>query len=117
MYGVVMLEKKIIGGNISLAGNFLKRLKGLMGESEISSGEGMLLYPCKQVHTWFMRFPIDVVFMDKQGKVVHLINNMENGRMSKYINDSYQVLELPAGSIAKHELVIGHKLTIICVKN
>src|SRR4051812_50197469 len=53
-----------------LAETALARLRGLLGRSGLSSGEGMLLRPAASIHTAFMRFPIDAVFLDRENRVV-----------------------------------------------
>ena len=70
------------------------RLKGLMGEKNISTG--LLLRPCAQIHTYFMKEPIDVVYLDRAGRVLSVETAMEPGRMGFYIHGAKTVLELPA---------------------
>lgn len=86
----------VIVSQLKLANNFLTRLKGLIGAAPLSAQQGILISPCQQVHTHFMGFSIDVVFLDKQLKVLHIIHNMPPWRFSKFIKSAYYVLELPA---------------------
>lgn len=86
---------------VHYADTFGARLIGLMFKKSISESDAWLITPCKQIHTFFMKFAIDVVFIDKCGIVEEVVKNMRSGRISKYISSSYSVLELPVGTIDK----------------
>ena len=60
------------------------RLRGLLGRSGLSSGEGMLLRPTSSIHTAFMRFPIDAVFLDRSDRVVKVASDLRPWRMIRY---------------------------------
>ena len=92
-YAILYSDGKALA-RIRVADRFFHRLKGLMGERDIK--EGLLLHPCSQVHTYFMREPIDVVYLDKLGRVLSVEEAMEPGRMGFYIHGCASVLELPA---------------------
>ena len=83
------------------ASTFFKRLVGLMGKKELGENEAMLLRPCTSIHTCFMKFPIDVVFLDKMNRVVGTIGNLQPWKMSGNFKNAHQVLEMPVGSIKK----------------
>ena len=112
-----MKEEHVVASNVSVANSFFKRLKGLLGRKGLLLGEGMLLFPCKQVHTWFMKFTIDVIFIDKKGQIVELISCMQPGTISSYIKESYQVLELNSGDILKYKISTKDELSILFIKN
>ena len=86
------------------------RLKGLLGRKHLAPGRGMYLEPCRQVHTLFMRFAIDVVFVDLEGRVVGLEHELRPWRMSAYYPAAEGALELPAGTAARAGLEEGHHL-------
>lgn len=117
MDALIMKGDKLIGSNVRVANSFFKRFKGLLGKKSLSVGEGVLLNPCRQVHTWFMKFPIDVIFINKQGRIIHLISGMQPGNVSPYIKRSYQVLELPDGVITTNKLTKKDELSILFIKN
>jgi uncharacterized membrane protein (UPF0127 family) len=73
------------------------RLVGLLNRSQLDAGEGLLIEPCKQVHTFFMRFPIDVVFLDSKNQVLAK-QSLKPWRLSPLIFKAAKVLEVPAGS-------------------
>ena len=92
-------SKKELAGHVQPARSFWARLKGLMGCKNLALGSGLLLDPCPQIHTCFMRFPIDVIFLDKTNHVVAVLENMPPWRMSKFYVKSRCTLELPGGSL------------------
>lgn len=77
----------------------LSRFIGLMGKEELPAGSALLLKPCCQVHTFFMRFGIDVIFLSRDLHVKHVIENMQPWKISKFVRGSYMVVELPGGSL------------------
>ncbi len=70
----------------------------------------MLLDPCSGIHTWGMAFPIDAVFLSREGTVVHLIHQMVPWRMSRYLFKARSVLELPAGTLQETGIQLGDRL-------
>lgn len=106
----------ILANNVEMAGNFTKRLKGLMGRPVLKRGEAMILYPCSSIHTFFMNFPIDVLFIDRNAVVLKTIENMKPYRISPVIKESYMVVELPAGCLSATSTTAGHHLEIILDK-
>ena len=89
----------VLARQIEPAITFAARLKGLMFRRELLPQTGLLLCPCPQIHTCFMRFAIDVVFVDKQDKVVDVLENFKPWRMSKFYPTARRTLELPAGTL------------------
>lgn len=86
------------------------RMRGLLGRAELAVGEGLLLSPCKQVHTFGMRFPIDVVFCDRAWRVSHVVREMRPGRVSRVAWKARHAIELRAGAAA--EVMTGDRLLI-----
>jgi uncharacterized membrane protein (UPF0127 family) len=77
----------------------LTRMRGLLGRTELPRGEGILLRPCGSIHTFFMRFPIDAVFVDRDGKVVGVERELRPWRTARH-RGAKAVLELAAGAAA-----------------
>ena len=86
------------------------RLRGLLGRSGLSSGEGMLLRPASSIHTAFMRFAIDAVFVDPADRVVKVAAEVRPWRIAAS-RGARAVLELPAGEAARRGLRPGVSLT------
>lgn len=99
----------VLGRAVRRAGTFSQRLAGLMFRSALAEGEGLWIEPCNSVHTHFMRFPIDVLFLDRQGMVLHLIPAMAPWRFSPLIRPAHAVLELAAG--ASQGTAVGDRLS------
>jgi uncharacterized membrane protein (UPF0127 family) len=93
-----------------LAETMFARLRGLLGRNGLSSGEGMLLRPAASIHTAFMRFPIDAVFLDREDRVLKVAAELPPGRAAA-CRGSRTVLELPAGEAARQGLRPGVSLT------
>ncbi len=107
-----------LANNISLsedalpAYSFAKRLKGLLGRQSLRRGQAMLLRPANSIHTFFMRFPIDVLFVDKNNMVIKTINNIPPFRATRIYFKSAFVIELPAGTIQETMTKEGDYLQI-----
>ncbi len=83
-----------------------------MGKSNLGVGEAMVIKPCNAIHTFFMRFPIDVLFVDKHNKVVKAISNLPAFRLTSICFASQFVVELPSGTIKATHTVSGDQLTV-----
>ncbi len=78
------------------------RRKGLLRHTSLEPGDGLWIAPCEAVHTIGMKFPIDVLFLNKKRKVLKIKRNMQRWRMAACLR-GHSVLELPAGSAATTE--------------
>jgi uncharacterized membrane protein (UPF0127 family) len=108
----VLYNGEIIAAGVMPADTFLKRLMGLMFRKSLAEGQGLLLSPCYQIHTFFMYIELDIVFLNESGLILKLLRSMKPGRISPYSNNSGCVLELPAGTIAKYGLAEYTVLTL-----
>ncbi len=93
-----------------LADTFWLRLRGLLGSAPLQSQEGLVLAGEKSIHTFFMGFPIDVVYVDKMGQVIRADSNMVPNRVGPFIVQSAYVLEMPVGTIAGTQTQVGDLL-------
>jgi len=98
------LNNIVLANNVIFADTFLLKLVGLLRHRKLQNGEGLLLNHCKQVHTFGMKFNIDVIFLSNLGEVIYIENNMRPGRMSKYIRKAFAVLELKAGTAMENNI-------------
>ena len=92
------------------AAGFWDRLRGLMGQPPLRDDEGLVLVGDKSIHTFFMRFPIDVVYASRGWQVVHLEATMAPNRVGPFVWQAVYVLELPAGVIQRTRTTIGDQL-------
>ncbi|MEW5819536.1 MAG: DUF192 domain-containing protein [Cyanobacteriota bacterium] len=110
MKAINKTKNSTIASNVRLAKNPLSRMVGLLLDSNLPDDTGLLIVPGKQIHSWFMRFTFDAVFINKEGNVIHLIENMKPWKCSKLLLKAKSVLELPAGTIAKTNIDINDKI-------
>ena len=98
---------------VQVADNFLQRLRGLMLRSPASLplGTGLLIAPCNSIHMMFMRFAIDVVYLAEDYTVVKTVKNVRPwlGISACFKKGTWDVLELPIGSIAHYGLAVGKR--------
>jgi len=87
------------------------RLRGLLGRSELPAGEGLLLRPSPSIHTWFMRFPIDVLFLDRDLRVLAVRPQVRPWRMAGQ-KGARAVLELAAGEALRRNIGPGDQLML-----
>ncbi len=97
---------------VIVSDNFFKRLKGLLGKKELPNNQCMIITPCKSVHTFFMKFPIHVVFINKNYEIVEIIENMEPGHISSYVRNAWSVIEMPVNESEKLKISVGDKLQV-----
>jgi hypothetical protein len=84
-------------------------MRGLLGRNSLSRGQGMLIRPTWSVHTGFMRFTIDVVFLDRELRVLKIKQQLRPWRMASRWR-AHSALELPAGECARLRLQVGDRL-------
>jgi uncharacterized membrane protein (UPF0127 family) len=102
----------ILAERVTVASKRIDRAVGLLGRSHLDAGEALWITPCRGVHTWFMRFPIDVLAMDANGVVVDVVSAMGPWRMRLPKPGSESVLELAAGTLDSMQMKVGHRISI-----
>lgn len=103
---------KIIALDVMMADSFLGRLRGLLGRKSIKEEQCMMIVPCNSIHTFFMKFPIDAVFVDKDHKVVLIIHDIHPGRISPLVKTAHAVIEMQSGKAVREGISIGDVLQI-----
>ena len=91
--------QEVFADDLKMNNTFFSRLVGLMFKKNLPAGSGIILKPCTQIHTCFMRFNIDVIFLDTDLKVVHIIENMPPWRISPLLLKARYTVELPSGTL------------------
>jgi uncharacterized membrane protein (UPF0127 family) len=94
-----------------VADRFWLRALGLLGRQPLVEGEGLLLRPCKAVHTWGMRYPIDVAFLDRSGRVVASYEGVGPNRRTSWHSSAEWALELPAGVLGRAAVTVGDRIS------
>jgi uncharacterized membrane protein (UPF0127 family) len=87
-----------------------QRLKGLLGRDSLEPGGGLHIAPCNSIHMFFMKFAIDVAFLDKEKRVVRAIHAIKPWRATRVYFDAHSALELPAGTLVKTGTEEGDQL-------
>ncbi len=90
----------VVATSVQVADSHLGRLVGLLGRRSLPPTHGLLIVPCSSIHTFFMLFPIDVAFLDRQGHVVRTAEAVVPFRVLLGGPGAWQALELPAGALA-----------------
>jgi uncharacterized membrane protein (UPF0127 family) len=101
-----------VARDVAMADTVWRRFMGLMGRSELPAGAGLYIKPCSSIHMFFMRFPIDVAFVDKDGRVVRLYHGLRPWRMSRVVRRAKAAIELPSGALANAGVGVGDLLTM-----
>ena len=104
----------VLGTRVVLADRWWLRLRGLLGRDDLKPGEGLLLRPCRAVHMSWMRFPVDVAFLDHRGGVVATYHALPPGSRTGWHGAARDALELPAGTLAASATVNGD--TVVCTE-
>lgn len=113
MYSCQSADGRELLPRVSHANNFWLRLKGLLGRKGLDQGEALLIEPCNSVHTLGMKFPIGVVFLNTEGQILHLIEDLPPGRLSPIIRGARRVLELRPEQLRSLNLQQGDRITFV----
>jgi hypothetical protein len=105
-------RQRTLAEHCELANTFVSRLRGLMGRAALEPGQALLIYPENSIHMFFMRFPIDVLFLDRDDCVVALREAMPPNRSFASKWGARSTLELPAHSISATGTQIGDQLML-----
>lgn len=92
-------KNAVLADKVIVADSFFKRLKGLLGRRDLKRGEALIINNCNSVHTMFMRFPIDIIFLDKDNRAFKVIKGLKPYRITGIFPASCYVVELPAGTL------------------
>lgn len=103
-------RETILAENCNIANNFLSRFRGLMGVRMLPAGSGLHIVPCNSIHMFFMKIPLDIVFMDGNNVVVYMVEDIKPWKVSKIVNKAHSVLELPHGTINASGTCVGDKI-------
>ena len=102
-----------VAGHAELANTFCTRLVGLLGRDALAPGSGLVLQPSGLIHTAFMRFPIDVIFLDGRRRVVATAAHLQPFRIAWGGWRARMAVELPAGTLERFELPVGTPLQFV----
>ena len=102
-----------VSSDVTVADSLWSRFVGLMGRRGLPDGQALCIRPCSSIHMFFMRFPIDAVFVDADGAVVRVYGSIKPWRATWIVRGAKACLELPAGTAEKHRLEVGSLLELV----
>jgi uncharacterized membrane protein (UPF0127 family) len=105
-----------IATDVELALTRSARRRGLLERDSLDPAAALVLSPCIAVHTAFMRFAIDVIFVDKAGRVTRVVKHLMPWRVAASWG-AYATIELPAGALDRHNIVVGDRLFLTSSRN
>jgi uncharacterized membrane protein (UPF0127 family) len=113
MRAINLSKNQILADNLDCAVTVFARMRGLLGKGSMTRGTGLLIKPCKGIHTFGMKFEIDALFLDKENKVIAMKKKIQRNRMTRVYFSAFSVLELPAGTIDMTSTKLGDYVEII----
>lgn len=102
----------MLASDARVAKSYWARFVGLLGRSSLKPGEALVIEPCSSVHTAFMRFTIDVLYVDRANSVVKSVSALRPFRASAVLRGAHAVIELPSGVIAETGTSVGDQLDL-----
>jgi uncharacterized membrane protein (UPF0127 family) len=93
-------KNTVLAEEVIVADTCLKRIKGLLGRKDFRPGQALVIKSCNSIHTFFMNFPIDILFVDKHCRILKAISCLKPYRLSGVCFKANFVIELPAGTVA-----------------
>lgn len=102
----------VVAERTELADNIWTRFVGLMGRDRLDAGDALVIVPCNSVHMFFMRFPLDILHLDRDGVVLRAVPELRPWAIGPIVRRSHSVVELPAGTIAATGTRAGHRLEL-----
>jgi uncharacterized membrane protein (UPF0127 family) len=107
------LQGEVVTPLLFKADTMWTRMRGLLGRGGLAPSEGLWISPCNSIHMFFMRFAIDVVFIDERLQVVRVCEDVKPWRIARGGKHAHSVLELPPGKAAFFNIRVGDKLQIV----
>jgi uncharacterized membrane protein (UPF0127 family) len=104
-----LTRRVILAHRVEVADQGATRRKGLLGRDGLAAGEGLWIVPCESVHTFGMRFPIDLVYLDRHKKVKKVRSGVPPWRLSACLS-AHSVVELASGTVHRTQTMPGDKL-------
>jgi uncharacterized membrane protein (UPF0127 family) len=103
---------RVLADRVDVAATRATRAVGLLSRSGLEPGEALWIVPSRGVHTWGMRFTIDVLALDEAGTVIDCVSNLKPWRVRLPRRGTAGVLELPAGTLAASGTLLGHQVSL-----
>lgn len=103
-------KRIVIAKRVERAHSILTRMKGLLGRAEMEKDFALWLSPAKSIHTFFMKFPIDVIFLSSTNQVVKVLKSVKPFRAPSFVLSSSSILELSENTIEETKTEVGDQI-------
>jgi uncharacterized membrane protein (UPF0127 family) len=113
--GWVLINRRTgcpIATHVEAAFDSTSRRRGLLGRAQLPEGQALIIAPCNAIHTWFMRFPIDVLFAARDGRIVGVRHAVGAWRAA-WAMRGFATIELPAGTVARRGACVGDQVALV----
>jgi uncharacterized protein len=100
----------VLAEEVEMAETLWQRMRGLLGRSSLPTGQALWIRPCQSIHTFFMRFPIDALFLSEEDRVVRAYPSLAPFRVTTFVAGAHSVLELPVGALSCARAEVGDQL-------
>ena len=105
-------QQTVLVRQLEIARDSRARNRGLIGHAPLGAGQGMMIKPCRWIHTFRMSFAIDVIYVGKEGRVVAITEDLPPKRIDRPVLRARFVVEMAAGATRASGLQIGHRLQV-----
>ena len=102
----------VLAERATIAASPLARARGLLGRRELPPGDGLIIRPCNSVHSFFMAFPIDVIYVDREREVLAITRELRPNRIGPIVWRAHDVVEVPAGTAQATATQVGDRLAL-----
>ena len=103
--------QRMVASAVELADTSETRRRGLLGRDSLDLSAALIIAPCSAIHTAFMRFVIDAVFVDRDGRVLKIVRDLRPWRIAGSLR-AYAVIEVPGGSLRRSDVAVGDRLKL-----
>lgn len=110
MWTQIVKGESILFERCKVARSFFSRFLGLMGKKNLPENEAVVFPKCRSIHTFFMRMPIDVVYVSREGKVVRVLSELKPWRMLVPVIEACHVIEMSSQMAQKKNILVGDSL-------
>jgi uncharacterized membrane protein (UPF0127 family) len=104
---------KELAAHVKVADTFFSRFKGLMLTQSLPTGHSLYIKPCPSIHTFFMNYSIDVLYINENNEIVGTDEQLQPAKLGKRCKGAYSVFELPEGTVRNTGTKVGHFITLL----
>jgi uncharacterized membrane protein (UPF0127 family) len=113
VYRLVTADGVVVAEHVERVNTMWGRFLGLMGRRELPAGHGLAISPCSSIHMFFMRFPIDVAFLARDGTVKRVYHGIRPWHVSRIVRGAKTAVELPAGTLSAAGVEAGTTVQLV----